>query len=133
MYCSSCGRLIDNGVSYCNFCGASVAKSAKPSFKIELPSLSHKRTLQGPQQQELVMQFRHIRDQIDLTNTEAEIRGLLNQSENLRVQSQSVNRELANSEHMTVAKKAKARASYLGFKDTAKYAGKVISRLLLIS
>jgi hypothetical protein len=155
LFCSSCGHFVEKGDRYCKFCGSVLEKGSKRQLPKVPPSilrltnnigrrgssntsphiLNHLPpvlNLSDPEQKELLMRFKHMRDQIDLSNNEGELRDLLNESESLRRQSSESNRELANYEHALVAKKARTRAVYLGFRETAKYAGKVASRILVL-
>lgn len=162
-FCGTCGRFIDDkDARYCRTCGASLVqrhiKNQKvfdlPKIKLaEMPTafagyfsspksqesteipLNYHRYL-SIDEQEILNAFRHLRDQIDLTNSESELKSLLNESEMLRrSRSQSADQyfmELLSEEHLSVAKKVRSRAAYISFKQSAKFAAGVATKLLFI-
>lgn len=148
MFCSSCGRFLEPGREelFCRSCGTPiVGKNSTPlarriSSTLRLPSLPNlpsfpsrtkqPRRIHSPDELDVVNRFEHIKNQIDLTTHEAELRELLNQSESLRISLQNEHRELANELHTSVAKKIRFRVTYVNIRESAKFAGKVISKFV---
>jgi len=159
MFCGVCGRFEDDeGARYCRVCGKSlveITSKSKQFFvlpKTDLPGTisglrgqtaerepkifpSSKRPLSRNEREALNL-FRHLKDQIDLTNSESELKSLLNESEtHRRAHSQSADdyySELLNEQHLSIVKKVRSRAAYVSFKQSAKFAAGVATRILFL-
>jgi hypothetical protein len=95
-------------------------------------TLPHPVVIVSAQEQESISRFRHICDQIDVTNSETDLRALLNESEALRRTTRAEGfSELANAQHKIVAKKVRSRAFYISFKETTKFAATTITKLVV--
>jgi hypothetical protein len=88
------------------------------------------------EEQEALSLFRHLRDQIDLTNSESELKALLNESEahrrSLSQKADDYYSELLHEQHLSIVKKVRSRAAYVSFKQSAKFAAGVATRLLFL-
>jgi hypothetical protein len=130
-YCRICGRKVKSGVRKpLSFQPTRFLGSIRGGKKTKTPPRPVLAV--SAQEQEAMSRFRHICDQIDVTNSETDLRALLNESEYLRRSAKEEGfSELGNVQHKIVARKVRSRAIYISFKETTKFAATTITKLVV--